>query len=146
MKRLTYRNDQGVVMIYAPSTRDASERLCAFEDILGDDYDLDRLKWLIESDKAGMFIAIPCKVGDKVYVITNKGGRLLSGKEIVECQVNTMWVKSDGITIGYSCRGRYSNGNHYIGNFVFKSIGKTVFLTKKEAEAALRRMQDEGVH
>lgn len=25
-------------------------------------------------------------------------------------------------------------------------IGKTVFLTKEEAEAALRRMQDKGVH
>ena len=114
------------------------ERLKEIENILGKNYDLDRLKWLVEMDKTGMFISVPCKVGDTVYVITNKGGCLCIGKEIVECEVNTMRVKSDGITIGYSCRGRYSNGNPYIGNFVFKSIGKTVFLTHEDAEAALK--------
>lgn len=53
VKRLTFRNDQGVVMIYAPSTRDSSERLCAIEDILGDDYDLDRLREIVEADREG---------------------------------------------------------------------------------------------
>ena len=75
----------------------------------------------------------------------------MSGQEIIECKVNTMRVKSDGVTIGYSCRGRYSNGNYYIGNFVFKSIGKTVFLTREAADAALNcpncgAKMDEGKH
>lgn len=114
------------------------DRLAAIEDIFGDNYDLDRLKWLIQADKNGMFVAVPCKVGDTVYVITNKDGCMCCGKEIVKCEVNTMRVKSDGITIGYSCRGKYGNGNNYIGNFVFKSIGKTVFLTREAAEAVLK--------
>lgn len=145
----------------------AVNRLSKIEDILGDNYDLDRLqvmynqrvslreevaeRWnltknipleqlreLVESMNTGKFISIPCKVGDTVYVITNKGGCLCGEKEIVECEVNTMRVKSDGFTIGYSCQGRYSNGNRYIGNFVFKSIGKTVFLTRKAAEIVLK--------
>lgn len=116
----------------------AVNRLSKIEDILGDNYDLDHLKELMESASAGKFISIPCKVGDTVYVITNKGGCLCGEKEIVECEVNTMRVKSDGFTIGYSCQGRYSNGNRYIGNFVFKSIGKTVFLTREAAESVLK--------
>ena len=153
-----------------PSGKQIYKRLLEIEDILGDEYDLerlkvlvnqrmtmreevaerfsitkdipvDRLKWLVEADKNGMFIAVPCKVGDTVYVITNKDGCLCCGKEIVKCEVNTMRVKSDGITIGYSCRGKYGNGNNYIGNFVFKSIGKTVFLTREAAEEALKEVQ-----
>lgn len=107
-------------------------------EVLGDNYDLDHLRKLIESASTGKFISIPCKVGDTVYVLTNKDGCLCCRKEIVECEVNTMRVKSDGFTIGYSCQGRYSNGNRYIGNFVFKSIGKTVFLTRESAESALK--------
>ena len=116
----------------------AVNRLSKIEDILGNNYDLDHLKALMESASTEKFISIPCKVGDTVYVITNKGGCLCGEKEIVECEVNTMRVKSDGFTIGYSCQGRYSNENRYIGNFVFKSIGKTVFLTREAAESVLK--------
>ena len=116
----------------------AINRLSKIEDILGDNYDIDHLKELMESANNGKFISIPCKVGDTVYVITNKDGCFGCGKEIVECEVNTMRVKSDGFTIGYSCQGRYSSGNRYIGNFVFNSIGKTVFSTRESAESALK--------
>lgn len=125
------------------NSQEIIDRLGAIEDILGEEYDLDRLKKVVESYKNGMFVSIPCKVGDTVWVITFKCGSRLSGKEIVECKVNTMRVKSDGLTIGYSCRGEYSNGNNYIGNFVFKSIGKTVFLSREEAEFALKGEQNE---
>lgn len=138
MKRLTERCGNGMAAYNVVPGESTIERLASIEDILGDDYDLDRLRWLVEADKNGMFVAISCKVGDTVYVITNKDGCLCCGKEIVECEVNTMRVKSDGITIGYSCRGKYGNGNNYIGNFVFKSIGKTVFLTREAAEEALK--------
>lgn len=128
---------------YFESAKVRALRTSAIETIIGDDYDLDRLRELVEAERDGRCVVLPCKVGDTVYIVTHEGGSLLAGMEIVKCQVNTIRVKSDGHTIGYSCRGRYSNGNHYIGNFVFKSIGKTVFLTREAAEAALKGEQDE---
>lgn len=113
-------------------------RLKKIEDILGEDYDLDRLRELVEADRNGILITAPFKVDDAVYVITFTCGSRLLGREIIKCKVSTMRIKSDGVTIGYSCRGRYSNGNPYNGNFVYKSIGKTVFRTREAAEAALK--------
>lgn len=59
MERLTYRNEQGIPEIYGIPSHIAIERLCAIEDILGDDYDLDRLKEIVEADKEGRCIVIP---------------------------------------------------------------------------------------
>ena len=36
-------------------------RLCDLTDILGDDYDLDRLKEMVEADKEGRCVLLPCK-------------------------------------------------------------------------------------
>lgn len=38
-------------------------RLKKIEDILGDDYDLDRLRELVEADKEGRCVVLPCKEG-----------------------------------------------------------------------------------
>lgn len=38
-------------------------RLCSIEDILGDDYDLDRLRELVEADREGRCIVAPVKPG-----------------------------------------------------------------------------------
>lgn len=103
------------------------------------------LRELVKAEMEGRCTVLPCKMGGTVYVVTAKGGGRLSGKEIVECKVTAMRVKRDGLTIGYSCRGRYSNGNYYNGNFtfgVYKSLGKTVFRTREEAEAALEKMKE----
>ena len=42
-------------------------RLNQIEDILGDTYDLDRLRELVEADKNGRCVVLPCKEGDLVY-------------------------------------------------------------------------------
>lgn len=46
------------------------DRLGAIEDILGDDYDLDRLRELVEADRDGRCVVLPCKAGDFAYDIT----------------------------------------------------------------------------
>lgn len=48
----------------------AFDRLAAIENILGDDYDIDRLRELIQADRDGRCIVPPAKIGDKVYHIT----------------------------------------------------------------------------
>ena len=46
-------------------------RLSEIENILGDTYDLDRLRELVEADKQGRCVVLPCKEGDLVYWALN---------------------------------------------------------------------------
>ena len=74
---------------------------------------------------------MPCAVGDTVYEI-NKIRETVStftvnGFSVSEHGVFVKWELSDGI---------YRN----LDGFNDDEIGKTVFLTKEEAEAALKKM------
>ena len=54
MERLTERLENGVINVkYASQHETAIHRLAAIEDILGDEYDLDRLRELVEADREG---------------------------------------------------------------------------------------------
>lgn len=49
----------------------ALDRLAAIEDILGEQYDLDRLRELTQADKEGRCAVLPVKVGDSVRFAKN---------------------------------------------------------------------------
>ena len=114
-------------------------RLCSIEDILGDDYDLDRLRELVEADRERRCVVLPCKVGDNVYVIDS--GDYQSGykpyvreKEVTEIS----WKKvrnGKGIGFGLILKGGDCNTS---ARYKISSIGKSVFLTREAAEAALK--------
>ena len=54
MNRLTERKENGVINVrYATEHETAIHRLAAIEDILGDEYDLDRLRELAQADREG---------------------------------------------------------------------------------------------
>ena len=117
-----------------PRSRSGAEcwlRLCDIEDILGDEYDLDRLRELALADREGRCVVLPCKVEDDVYI--NILGRTLPFTVISISQMaSTPTFKAQhGIRLVY----------------IFKAddVGETVFLTRAEAEAALRREQDEQI-
>lgn len=65
MERMTKRNSDGKGCIpchwkeSAEAVDKGQERLAEIEDILGDTYDLDRLRELVEADKAGRCIVLP---------------------------------------------------------------------------------------
>ena len=100
------------------------DRLGDIEDILGDDYDIDRLRDLVEADRGGRCVVLPCKIDDEVYV--NIMGKTLPSTVISISQITeTPTFKAmHGVQL---C-------------FIFKSddCGKTVFLTHEAAEAALK--------
>lgn len=137
------------------------QRLAAIEDILGDDYDLDRLKVivnqrmtmreevaerfritkdvpveriseLVEADRDGRCVVLPCKVGEKVYDIT-------TGNIVEKTVVSIPFLLS-------------KSANHLSLHAINKrdatttiepaDVGKTVFLTRESAEAALKGEQD----
>ena len=88
--------------------------------------DLDRLEKLAEADRDGRVVVRPCKVGDTVYFA-------LLGR-IIEKQVFSIVSFSNSTRIYCSGTSEY---------FRPEDIGKTFFLTRKEAEAALEAMKDE---
>ena len=49
----------------------AFHRLAAIEDILGDNYDLERLKELVQADREERCVVLPCKLHDKVFFVEN---------------------------------------------------------------------------
>lgn len=99
--------------------------------ILGDDYDLNRLKKLTEADRDGRCIVLPCKVGDKVYCIQSyfNDAKMRSEKK-VKCRVVDFVQSFPDLS---ECQGMI---------YKFEDVGKTVFLTREEAEAALEKMKE----
>lgn len=124
MERLTEKGKRGAWpkkgWTYETVT-ECLDRLADIEDILGDDYDLDRLRELVEADRDGRCVVLPCKIGDTLYRIQ----RFKRGKNwrkeaeyirTVELNKNNLW------------------------RVVFEGeLGETVFLTREAAQAALAR-------
>ena len=59
MERLTMRNVEYSGTSYIFQTGEAAYRLAIIEDILGDDYALDRLRELVEADRDGRCVVLP---------------------------------------------------------------------------------------
>ena len=98
------------------------ERLAAFEDIAELCGEADRLRELAEADKDGRVVVLPCKIGDKLY-------RVFAG-EIFEHRVGRMKY--------FAIQGRWDIETYPFCPCVESSIGKTVFLTREEAEKAMK--------
>lgn len=101
------------------------ERLNQIEDILGDDYDLDRLRELVEAEKAGRCVLHPLKAEDEVYIA-------ILGRVLPFEVTNAVWY-------GASPTYKAMCGMHLCFAFKQDDIGKTVFLTREAAEAALAK-------
>ena len=94
---------------------------------------IDRLRKLAEADKDGRLVVLPCKVGDRLYEVTGR-------KTISVYKVKAIRVELFGLFIEWDI----------VEGFVWQSlsginaeeIGKTVFLTREEAEKALEAMKD----
>lgn len=110
-----------------PSVEKVYNRLKKIEDILGDEYDLDHLRELAQADREGRCVVLPCKVGDPVWRIVNDATPHITKDRCTEIllQDRDVWVRLIG---GWK-----------IGAWNF---GKLLFLTREEAESALRREQE----
>lgn len=87
----------------------------------------ERIRELLKADRDGRLVVLPCKVGDTVYWV--------HGAVITECKVHRIQKNRNGL---YICLK--SNVSH--GAFrADLSIGKTVFLTREEAEKVLEAMK-----
>ena len=116
--------------------------------------DIDRLEELADADRAGRLVVLPCKVGDTVWAVSGK---------IIKCEIEETYLYDGGgieyfVTFdcdGADCKGcpfnrweqdcsgeRYCKCEYGCSSFKDSDIGKTVFFTREEAEAALEAMED----
>lgn len=93
---------------------------------------LEELKSYKEAEEQGLLVRLPCKVGDTVYVPTRN---FISELRITLVSVDTSdgamyfsWLLNSGI---------YPNLDGFSGY----ELGKTVFLTREEAEKKLEEMK-----
>ena len=86
----------------------------------------ERIWELSKADKDGRLVVLPCKVGDKLY-------RVFYG-EIFEHRVGSMKY--------FAIQGKWDIETYPFCPCVESSIGKTIFLTREEAEKALEAMKN----
>ena len=73
MKRLTEHRDKGVILVDISKQKEsAMHRLAAIEDILGNEYDLDRLRELVEADREGRCVVLPFKPPKWAYMCSKR--------------------------------------------------------------------------
>ena len=92
---------------------------------------LEKLAHYEDLEEAGRLIELPCKVGDTVWFIKNPCYKA----ELIETEIEKVVLKNRGLHIKMACNVSYET--------TCNSIGKTVFLTKAEAEAKLAEMGGE---
>lgn len=93
-----------------------------------------RLRELAEADKDGRLVVPPCKVGDTVYEVTSR-------KTISEYRVKAIRVELFCTSIEWDIVAGFVDKS--IFGVLVDDIGKTVFLTREEAEKALEAMKDD---
>ena len=98
-----------------------------------------RLTELAQAEKDGRLMVLPCKVGDTVWTnIAIVGDRYKSADRPYPVEVVFIGMGEDK---GFF-HVQYSNGRVF--PFDFDKFGKIVFLTRKEAEAALKKREEDN--
>lgn len=99
-----------------------------------------RLRELAEADRDGRVVVLPCKVGEKLWVI----GRDNVPREMAleAPDIRTVCTDEDNLCMS-TCNRKPDGFCAYRLRNDGADIGKTVFLTREEAEAALEARKNE---
>lgn len=123
MERLTERLENGVINVkYASQHETAIHRLVTIEDILGDEYDLDRLREIVEADREGK-IHPKYTIGETIY---DRFGEFWTVDTV---ELHSLYTKNEWL---YRCG--HDGTDDYCALWEFESF--------PSKEAALRREQD----
>ena len=95
--------------------------------IVGECGGIDRLRELVEADKNGRVVVLPCKPGDGLWTF---------------CSHPAEQVYSFTVTDISTLNGRTVLNTSRCGVIDARDVGKTVFRTREEAEKALEAMKD----
>ena len=96
-----------------------------------DQKEMAALRELAVADKEGRAIILPCKVGHRVFALLD------TDKHISECEVKQIGLGDEIGFVGLEPIG--ARGREY--GVALNGFGKTVFLTREEAEKALAELE-----
>ena len=120
-ERLKAYEDSGLSQQACVEAREIEGTLSSY------DYSISRMVELMKADKDGRVVVLPCKVGDTVWRIVRDGE-----PHITRDEVRDMYF-ADDMTLCVELVG---------GRVTFtEKFGKTVFLSRAEAERALQEME-----
>lgn len=97
---------------------------------LFDGIDVDRMREIVAAERDGRLVVLPCKVGDVVYGFY--------GEKTILPMV-AKWIETN--TDGWCIAAQYTPMAPMF--YRFSDFGKTVFLTREEAEKALEGMRND---
>lgn len=95
---------------------------------------INRLRELAQAEKEGRLVVLPCDVGDKLYDVT-----LGEVREKIVISLSMLLSKSVNHLVIHA-----ENFRNAVTSYELQDIGKTVFLTREAAEAALDAMRGEN--
>ena len=128
MERLTYFKD-GYWRVNFSGVQyqaDFVDRLAAYEDIAELCGGFDRLRELAEADEDGRCVVLPCRQGDELWTYCNHPVKRVYSFTVSD--VSTLNGRTVLNTLG-------------LGTIRPEDIGKTVFVSREEAERALQEME-----
>jgi hypothetical protein len=118
-ERLKAYEDAGLSPQACAEAREIEETLSGY------DYSISRMVELMKADKDGRVIVLPAKKGDTLYAVTRFGIEKRVVKEIAAPFFYNSYESSDRAALPTAIR----------------NFGKTVFLSREEAEKALQEME-----
>ena len=131
-ERLREYEDTGLTpeKIKAPFTEDTMINLAA--QALG--VEPSRLRELAEADKDGRCVVLPCKVGDTVWIVG-------AVRKLYSAKVRTFFCGHPSTVCGSDPYGHIHMIRTTECDIPMQEFGKTVFLSREEAEKALQEME-----
>lgn len=101
--------------------------------VIGKCVGIGQLAQAVDADRDGRLVVLPCKVGQRVFALLD------TDKHISECEVKQIGMGNKIGFIGLEPIG--ARGREY--GISLNGFGKTVFLTREEAEKALEEKKDD---
>lgn len=132
LDRLVAYEDTGLTPeeIKAPFTEDAMINLAA--QAMG--VEPSRLRELAAADKDGRVVVLPCKVGDTVWIVG-------AVRKLYSAKVRTFFCGHTSAVRGDDYDGHIHMIRTTECDIPMQKFGKTVFLSREEAEKALQEME-----
>lgn len=145
-ERLTKREKNGLAYFPMCFTPPCNGEGCKDENCIFISDVCDRLAGYEDLEEQGRLLRLPCKVGDTVYVVTSPFNVFddIEYDENMKDEVYESYVSSVSFyESGEQYRIYAKATNHFIGVYFREcDFGKTVFLTKEEAEDRLKEMEE----
>lgn len=140
MERLTYVTEDGEILFHPEDLPEDEgmtiRQLAEDERWKALDQIAEKLTNMEQMEEQGMLVRLPCKVGDTVYTLSYR----YECKNDYDCKVPRQWKCEENIPCEYEKKIHYVKESQFCLRML-ESLGKTVFLTREEAEKALEKKE-----